>query len=268
MMIVADNLQVTSRRVSQAIEHRDAETIRAMVTQCLKAGAGAIDINPGPLTREPEDKMRFLVETVQSVTDKPLLLDTTNPRALAAGLKVVRNPAVINGFSLEPAKMAEILPLAVAHDVDIIGYLLYPDSRVPADEGECLVVAAALFEAFQQAGLARERLIIDPVVAPLIWDDGLRHNRAVLAVIPRLADLFGFPVRTIAGISNLTTGPAPYHKRIQAEQAFVPMLAAAGLSMALMNMRHTESVACARACNLLLQSEVFAWEAMENPGLG
>jgi 5-methyltetrahydrofolate corrinoid/iron sulfur protein methyltransferase len=263
MMIVADNLQVTSRRVAQAIERRDAEAVRAIVTQCLKAGADAIDINPGPLTREPEDKMTFLVEAVQSATDKPLLLDTTNPRALAAGLKVVRNPAIINGFSLEPARLAEILPLAVAHDVDIIGYLLYPDSRVPVDEDECLAVAAALLEAFEQSGLARERLIIDPVVAPLIWDNGLRHNRAVLAVVPRLADLFGFPVRTIAGISNLTTGPAAYYRRIRMEQTFVPMLAVAGLNMALMNMRHAESVQCARACDILLRSEVFAWDSIE-----
>jgi 5-methyltetrahydrofolate corrinoid/iron sulfur protein methyltransferase len=263
MMVVADNLQVTSRRVSQAIDHRDAEAIRAVVSRCLKAGADAIDINPGPLTRDPEEKMIFLVETVQSVTDKPLLLDTTNPRALAAGLAVTRNPAVINGFSLEPGKLEQILPLVAAHDADIIGYLLYPDSRVPVDEDECLAVAADLFEAFQQAGLPRDRLIIDPVVAPLIWGDGLRHNRAILTVIPRLADLFGFPVRTIAGLSNLTTGPAPYQNRLRMEQAFIPMLAAAGLSMALMNMRHVESVRCARACALLLQSEVFAWEAME-----
>ena len=163
MIIVADNLQVTSRRVAQAIEHRDAEAIRAMVTQCLKTGADAIDINPGPLTRDPEGKMTFLVQAVQSATDKPLLLDTTNPRALAAGLKVVRNPAVINGFSLEPVKLAEILPLAVAHDVDIIGYLLYPDNRVPVEEDECLAVASALLEAFEQSGLARERLIISSV---------------------------------------------------------------------------------------------------------
>ena len=61
---------------------------------------------------------------------------------------------------------------------------LYPDSRVPTDVDDCLAVAADLFEAFARTGLPQERLIIDPVVAPLIWDDGLRHNRAILDVIP------------------------------------------------------------------------------------
>ncbi len=262
MMIVADNLQVTSSRVARAIDSRDEEVVRAIVRQSLAAGADAVDINPGPLNREPEDKMVFLVEAVQSETDKPLLLDTTNPRALAAGLAIARNPVIINGFSLEPVKLEHILPLAAQYNADIIGYLLDAGSRVPTDADDCLALAADLFEAFTQSGVSPGHLIIDPVVAPLIWENGLQHNRAVLAVIPRLADLFGFPVRTIAGISNLTTGQADYDRRMRLEQAFIPMLAAAGLDMALMNMRHTASIQCLRACNILMHSEVFAWEAL------
>lgn len=262
MIIVSDNLQVTSPRVARAIDNRDAKTIRAVVDESLRAGAGAVDINPGPLTRDPEEIMTFLVETVQSMTDVPLLLDTTNPRALSAGLAVVRNPVIINGFSLEPAKLEHILPLAAQHDADIIGYLLDADSRVPTGADECLALAADLFEVFSLSGVSRDRLIIDPVVAPLIWENGLQHNRGVLEAIPRLSDLFGFPVRTIAGISNLTTGQADYHKRMRLEQAFIPMLAAAGLDLALMNMRHAASVQCVRACDLMMKSDVFAWEAL------
>jgi len=262
MKIVADNLQAASRRVARAIDERDGETVRAVVRRSLTAGADAIDINPGPLAREPEEKMTFLVETVQALTDKPLLLDTTNPRALAAGLAVARNPVIINGFSLEPDRLAGILPLATQYDADIIGYLLYPDNRVPLDVDGCLALAADLLAAAEKAGVPGERLILDPVIAPLIWDDGLRHNQAVLAALPRLSDLFGFPARTIAGISNLTTGPAAPDRRLRLEQAFIPMLAAAGLDMALMNTDHAASIQCLRACDLLLHAEVFAWAAL------
>ncbi len=266
MMIVADNLQVMSRRFSLAIANRDAGVIRALVGEYLAAGADAIDINPGPLTRNPEEIMVFLVETVQSVTDKPLLLDTANPRALAAGLDIIRNRAIINGFSLNPAKREHILPLAARYDVDIVGYLLYPDSRIPVDVDDCLFLAVELFEAFRKSGAAPHRLIIDPVVTPLIWENGLRHNQSMLNVIPRLADLLGFPVRTIAGLSNLTTGPASYTRKIRMEQTFLPMLAAAGLSMALMDMRHVESLRCARDGNMLLDHQVFTWESLDEAG--
>jgi hypothetical protein len=43
------------------------------------------------------------------------------------------------------------------------------------------------------------------------------------------------------------------------EQAFLPMLAAAGLTMALMDMRHAESLHCVRSCDMLLKDAVFTW---------
>ncbi len=49
------------------------------------------------------------METVQGVTDLPLLLDTTNPVALEAGLQQCRQKAIINGFSLEPDRLEYIL---------------------------------------------------------------------------------------------------------------------------------------------------------------
>ena len=262
MIIAADNLQAISTPVARAIDEMDEAPVREVVRRCLAAGAGAIDINPGPLPRAPEEKMRFLVETVQSETELPLLLDTTNPRALDAGLQAARNPAVINGFSLEPVRLEKILPLAAAYEADIIGYLLDSDSRVPVDENECLEVAARLFDEFSKAGIPPDRLIIDPVVAPLIWDTGADHNRSLPSVLRRLPDLFGVPVRTIAGLSNLASGHGNPADKVRLEQVLLPMLAAAGLDMVLVNMNHAETVRCARDCDLLLRPGIFAWGSL------
>ena len=120
VIIVADNLQIANQRVADALRRMDASPILEMVKGCIAAGAEAIDINPGPLARCAEEKMTFLVETVQSVTNLPLVLDTTNPAALETGLEVSRNRTVINGFSLEPARLESILPLAKRFDTDII----------------------------------------------------------------------------------------------------------------------------------------------------
>ncbi len=262
MFLAADNLQITDPKVARAVELMDPGPIRDLVKRCVKSGADAVDINPGPLKKDPGQKMKFLVETVQSVTDLPLLLDTTNPDALAAGLAASSNPVIINGFSLEPARIERILPLAVEFDADIIGYLLSPDSRVPVDEAGCFEIASELLVCAEKSGLNPERLIIDPVVAPLVWENGARHNRDILSVIRNLGELYGFPVRTIAGLSNLTSGPAPYAARLTMETAFLAMMADAGLSIALLNIFHTQTVACARACNILLTSDIFAWEEL------
>ncbi|KJS31783.1 MAG: dihydropteroate synthase [Desulfatitalea sp. BRH_c12] len=258
MIIIADNLHVINPVIAQAVETLDSQPISAMVQRCAQAGAHAIDINCGPLKRSPERRMAFLVETVQSVADLPVMLDTTNPAAMAAGLKAARHRPIINGFSLEPIKLEHILPLAQTHASDIVGYLLDAHSRVPITEDEMMAVAVTLFETYCRAGLDPARLIIDPVITPLTWDNGLRHNQAVLSLIRHLPDLLGTHVRTMAGLSNLASGPMPLPRKIALEQAFLPMLAAAGLDMVLTNVLHEPTMETARNCGILLSEQVFA----------
>jgi 5-methyltetrahydrofolate corrinoid/iron sulfur protein methyltransferase len=70
----------------------------------------------------------------------PLVLDTTNPLALDAGLAVRDGPSIINGFSMEPHKLDRILPLAAKYDADIVGYLLDPKSQVPTEPDEMMAL--------------------------------------------------------------------------------------------------------------------------------
>ena len=259
MHIVADNLTITNAVVADALKRRDPEPIRKLVRICEAAGAGMIDINSGPLTRNPEESMVFLVDSVRAATNLPLLLDTSNPAALEAGLQACGGRAIINGFSLEPDKLFLILPLARRFNTRIIGYLLYPDSNVPADGAERLTVALELYSRFSEAGLPPEQLIIDPVVPPLIWQNGQAQAMEVVSVIRTLPDLLGFKVDTIAGISNLTCGPGNQEQKPVFEQSYTAMLASAGLTMALVNVFHAGTMAAIRACNILTGTKVFSW---------
>jgi 5-methyltetrahydrofolate corrinoid/iron sulfur protein methyltransferase len=261
MILVADNLTVTNTAIAKALDAMDPGPIQNLVFQCERAGAEAIDINPGPLAKDPETKMTFLVVAVQSVTGLPLLLDTANPKALEAGLRASLNPVIINGFSLEPKKLEFILPLAKQYDADIIGYLLYPNGHVPSGEDDLIQMALDLYGEFKKTGMDDARLIIDPVVAPLMWENGMRHNRNILSVIRNLPDLLGFPVRTIAGLSNLTSGPGPAGKKRITEQVFIPMLAAAGLTFALVNVLMPDILRTARMSRMLLNTDLFSWAA-------
>lgn len=259
MIIAADNLRVTQPPIAKAIEQMDPAPIAAMARRCVDAGADWIDINPGPLTRDPAGRMTFLVETVSAVTSLPLMLDTVNPAAMAAGLAAGRsNRIILNGFSLEPAKLAHILPLARQYGCEIVGYLLTPDSQVPVAEEECIAVAVELYSAFQTAGLANAQLIIDPVVAPLIWADGPRHNRHLLTLLRTLPDLLGFPVRTIAGLSNLTAGRMPGKIKQAMQRTYLPMLAVAGLNIILLDIDHPDTIQTARTCTQLLENDIIA----------
>ncbi len=260
MRIIADNLRITQKAIEKAVAENDFLPLQALVKRCQIAGADGIDINSGPLYRDPESRMTFMVEAVQEVTRLPLILDTSNPKALKAGLLACKIPPILNGLSLEPSKLEHILPLASAHQSDLVCYLLYPNGHVPPDSAERLNVAVSLYQNCLEAGVEPDRVIIDPVVAPLSWQDGLFQAREVLTVIKTLPELLGFPVRTIAGLSNLTAGARDPIKKFLAEQTYLPMLAASGLSMILMNVLNAESVRVARTCRLFSQESIFTWE--------
>jgi 5-methyltetrahydrofolate corrinoid/iron sulfur protein methyltransferase len=260
MIVVADNLRITLPVIGRAVERLGPGPIRQMVSACMHAGAQAIDINSGPMFRAPEKKMTFLVRTVQETVDLPIVLDTANPRAIAAGLAASGQKAMINGVSLEPDRLKRILPLARKYDCDIIGYLLGPDGHVPADAPGRMEAAVALFNKMQTAGISPERIIIDPVVAPLAWQDGNRQNMAVLEVIRTLPDLLGFPVRTIAGLSNLTTGAPDLDTRRRYQGAFLPMLVAAGVNMVLLNVLDPVLMRVAGSSQRITNGTVFSWQ--------
>lgn len=259
MIIVSDNIQIRSQRIIGALETRTPGPIQKLVERCEAAGANALDVNTGPLLRDPEKDMTFLVEAVQKVSDLPLVLDTLNPKTVEAGLIACKKKAVINGFSLQPERLEHVLPLARKYDADIIGYLLLPNGHVPPDASQRLSIALELYTRCIEAGIDKEQLIIDPVVVPILWQNGNRQAREVLTVIRTLPELLGFRVRTIAGISNLTTGSGDRDKKLVLEQSYVAMLAEAGLDMALVNVFHHSTISVIKACNCLTSDRILAW---------
>ncbi len=260
MRIIADNIQITDPVVAKALDEMDPFLIQDLAKRCEDAGADVLDINPGPLTRDGEKKMAFLVEAVQEVSDLPLALDTSNPSAMAAGVRACGKTPIINGFSLEPAKINNILPLAATFHCNITGFLLHPNGMVPANAEERLTLAVQLFQALSETGIEPDKLIIDPVLAPLMWEDGPRQAMELLSVIRMLPDLLGCPIKTVVGLSNLTSGRGTKEKKRLLEAVYLPMLASAGLDMVMMNMFHQNTVSVARACGIITRQGTFSWE--------
>jgi len=259
MIVAADNIHVVNPLVEKAIKEMDPSPIQDLARRCEKAGANIIDINPGPLPQDGGKKMSFLVEAVQEVTNLRLCLDTNNPKALETGLKACRIKPIINGFSLEPGKLDQILPLSVDFQTDIVGFLLFPNGQVPPDSGGRLEVALKLMEKAKKAGLSLEKLIIDPVLVPIAWENGTRQAKEVLATLKLLPELLGFPARTIVGLSNLTSGSSCGEKKLLLEEVYLSMLAGSGLDMALLNMFHKRTLDAVNICDCITNSGIFSW---------
>ena len=113
MIIIGEKINGTRKKVAEAIRERNSDYIRALAVEQTLAGSAYLDINAGTApNREPED-MVWLIGNVQSVTDLPICIDTTNPAALQAALETVRKTPLVNSLSGEKARIKGILPLAL-----------------------------------------------------------------------------------------------------------------------------------------------------------
>jgi cobalamin-dependent methionine synthase I len=218
MYLIGENLNVMSKTLGPAMKERDAKPIQEMAIQETKQGMDYIDINIGPARKEGDKFMEWMVKTVQEVTNKPLSLDTTNPIAMEAGLKVHKGRALINSISL--VRMAEELPFVVKYNCDFIG-LLWGREGLPRDANERGAIAAELLYTANEKGITNERIWFDPIVTPAVNIES-NHVKPCLEFMSMLQDLAP-GAGSAVGLSNVSNG-APNNLRPILNRTYLMML--------------------------------------------
>jgi 5-methyltetrahydrofolate corrinoid/iron sulfur protein methyltransferase len=236
LLLAADNIQGLNRNVAEAMRTLNPAPIRELARSCEKRGAAFIDINPGYLSRRNEDRMEFLVESVQEVTSARLILDSPKARILERGLHACKRSPVLNALSLEHEKLNEILPLAAQHGTGLVLLLMDENSITPRSVEEKIALALELRERTLGAEVKDENLIFDPVLPNLSWDEAFYRISECIKTVRLMASgaIFQDPVRTMVGLSNLRSGHLSQYPAL-IEQTALAALAGAGLSICLAN---------------------------------
>ena len=236
LIIAADNLNILNPTVAQALDGLDPQPLQELARRVEQAGANLIDINPGFLPPRRHDRMAFMVESVQQVTNLRLILDSPSAPVLARGLAVANQPPILNACTLEADKLQEILPLAARHRTDLVLLLLDARSFPAATLEGKITQALELRNHALAAGLTDAQLIFDPVLPNLTWPDAWPQVGEVVKAVRLLSggQLLGEPARTMAGLSNLRSGLRHTYP-LRVEEAVLGVLAGAGLKMALVD---------------------------------
>ncbi|RPJ04588.1 MAG: dihydropteroate synthase, partial [Deltaproteobacteria bacterium] len=104
--LIGENLNIMSNTYGKALKERDAKTLQKLAIQEAEAGMDWIDLNIGPAGKMGEELMTWLVPVIQEVVDLPLALDTSNVKAIAAGLKAHKKTRpLINSIMVRPERM-------------------------------------------------------------------------------------------------------------------------------------------------------------------
>jgi len=253
MILIGERINGMFRDIREAILNRDPEPVKRHAMLQTENGARYLDINTGP-TVAPEDQpatMEWLVKVTQEASHLPCCIDSTNPEAIEAGLKVHRGKAMINSTTADQWKMEIYLPMAAKYGAAIIG-LAMNEKGVPKDANDRLALAMEIVANADAHGIPMEELYIDPLVLPA--NVGQDHGPEVLETIRQVKLLASPPPKTVVGLSNISQR-CP--NRPLLNRTFLVMGMACGLDAAIADVEDNELVDMAATANIILNKEIY-----------
>jgi len=239
MILIGENINIMAKTIGPALKERNPKPIQELAKAEAEAQVDYLDLNIGPARKAGDELMEWVVKTVQEVTDLPLSLDTTNPVAMEAGLKVRKGKALINSISL--ARTDEELPLAKKYNADFIG-LLWGREGMPRDANERAVLAVDLIYKANQMGIPNESIWIDPIVTPVSVE--INQVKACVEFMSMLKDIAP-ECKSTVGLSNISNG-TPTHLRPYLNRTYLIMLMKHGLYSAIVDAFDSELIKIGR----------------------
>lgn len=248
MKIIAEKINGTRKRVAQAIKERDGAFIQNLAKEQAAVSATTwLDANAGTAPqREPEDLI-WLVENIQAVVDKPISLDSANPKALQAAIKVVKNKPLINSISLEPSRM-DVYPIVAEHKCPAVA-LAMDEKGIPKTKQERIDIIGRILEKTRPLGILDEDLYFDPLAMTI----GTGQENALLFFETVREIKKAFPkVHITCGLSNISFGmPA----RTFINRVFLALSMQAGMDCAICDPNNQDIQTTILATELLLAQD-------------
>jgi 5-methyltetrahydrofolate--homocysteine methyltransferase len=126
----------------------------------VAAGADVANVNLNAVGMEQATLLPCAVEALQEIIEVPLCIDSADPQALAAALKVCQGKPLISSVTGEEGSLNQVLPLAAQHGAAVIG-LCVDEEGISDDPKERLAIAREIVERAQALGIPHEDVLID-----------------------------------------------------------------------------------------------------------
>ncbi|MEK6645880.1 MAG: dihydropteroate synthase [Candidatus Firestonebacteria bacterium] len=251
MFVIGERINGMFKAVKEAIINKDKKIIHEIALRQLEGGANALDVNVGPSTADAVGAMKWLVETIQEITDVTLVIDSPKVAVLEAGLSLCKKKAIINSTTAEKEKLDKILPLAQKYNAGIVG-LTISEKGIPATASERVEIAANIIAQAMELGISPDDVYIDPVVLPV---NVAQAQCPELLYALRDCKLICSPSpKTVVGLSNVSQGTK---NRELINRTYLVMAQAYGLDAAIVDPTDKELMDAMITADLLLNKNIY-----------
>lgn len=255
VVIIGECINPTRRkRLVSSLQAEDFSYMLELAKSQIDAGADILDVNVGyPGVADVELLPKAVIE-LQDQFDIPLCLDSPNPLAIEAALRVAKGKCLINSVNAEEASLRSLLPVARQYGAAIIGLTL-DDDGITHEPERRLKIAEKIIDRAVSAGIKQEDVIIDPLAMAVSADP--YACRVTLETIRLVHDRLGHNITL--GASNISFGlPA----REDINNAFMAMSILYGLTCPIANPEKITGLV--RAADLVLARDDFAIRFIEH----
>jgi cobalamin-dependent methionine synthase I len=256
MLVVTDNLTLSNPIIFQNIKTKNKSFFYDFFEKC-QLFSDYIDINLGQIKKEISEIVKFIFKTMYEVNDFKVVIDTVNRESILECLKYCKTEPILNSFSMDSKKFDKILPIAVENNLDVIALVM--DNHIPLTIDDKIILATDIVNIFLENGLSFDKIILDPIVAPLGWENGGKYNQNNLDFLTIVKDAISPEIRTIMGFSNLTTGSTGKNRSIKKLDAlYLSMAYSKGIDFSLVNIFDVNIQNCLNFIKTMEDSLIFS----------
>lgn len=226
-VIIGERINPTGKkRVKQALREGDLAYIQSEAVYQQQSGAEILDVNCGLPELDEKSVMRSVVESLQSVTDAPLQIDTSDPEALESALRIYGGKAMINSVNGKTASMNAVFPLQKKYGGVVVALTLDEDGIPDTAEGR-VRIAEKIIKTAESYGIDKKDIVVDTLTMAVSTD-----KTAADVTIRAIEGVRRLGVHTVLGVSNISFG-LPHRDYVNAE--FTRLALKSGLNSAIMN---------------------------------
>ncbi|MDO4486152.1 MAG: homocysteine S-methyltransferase family protein [Bacillota bacterium] len=242
--VIGERINPTGKkRLKQALLDEDFDYILSQAIEQIDAGAEILDVNVGVPALDDVKMLPRVIKKLQSITGLPLQIDSSNPEAIEAALRVYNGKAIVNSVNGEEKVLDEILPIVRKYGAAVVGLTL-DENGIPPTAEERLEIASRILTKAQSYGIPAENVIIDclTLTASAQQKEANETLRAVRMVKEQLG------LKTALGVSNISFG---LPVRPVVNRTFLALAMENGLDLPIINPNDEDMMASIFAYNVL-----------------
>lgn len=229
-----------SRAFRDALIVEDWQTCVEIARDQIRDGAHVLDLSVDYVGRNGVEDMTQLASRFATASTLPIMLDSTEPQVLQAGLEQLGGRSIINSVNYEDgdgptSRFARIMPLVVEHGASVVALTIDEEGQARTAEWKLRVARRLITDLVGNWGMKVGDILIDTLTFPIATgqEETRRDGLETIAAIRTLKSEYP-EVQTTLGVSNVSFGLNPA-ARVVLNSVFLHECVTAGLDSAIVH---------------------------------